>query len=104
VVKRGVIWTSVANRQLRETLHYWKIRNGSNSYPKKILKLINTRISVILKHPESYKTTPFIETRISAMGHFSILYKFRNNQLIITSFWDNRQDPDKLYELLKRNS
>jgi hypothetical protein len=28
-----------------------------------------------LMHPESYKVTVYPETRISAMGHFSILYK-----------------------------
>ena len=35
------------------------------------------------------------------MGHFSILYKLAEEKLIITAFWDNRQDPKKLLELIK---
>lgn len=35
------------------------------------------------------------------MGHFSILYKLTESQLIITAFWDNRQDPKKLVEIIK---
>jgi len=59
------------------------------------------RIKVLLKHPEAYKTTIYPETRISAMGHFSILYRLTDTHLIITSFWDNRQDPDRLLEIIK---
>jgi hypothetical protein len=35
------------------------------------------------------------------MGHFSILYKLTEDRLIITSFWDNRQDPKKLIDIIK---
>ncbi len=35
------------------------------------------------------------------MGHFSILYKLTDEQLIITAFWDNRQNPQKLMEIIK---
>ncbi len=35
------------------------------------------------------------------MGHFSLLYKFNENEVIITAFWDNRQDPEKLLEIIK---
>ena len=36
------------------------------------------------------------------MGHFSILYKLIEEQLIITAFWDNRQDPEKLIDIIKK--
>jgi hypothetical protein len=35
------------------------------------------------------------------MGHFSIFYKVTEKHLIITAFWDNRQDPKKLLELIE---
>jgi len=101
VAKREVIWTKAAEAQLREILSYWKIRNGSTVYPEKILANAHSRIKVILKYPESYKVTIYPETRISAMGHFSILYKFTKDQLIITAFWDNRQDPGRLLAILR---
>jgi hypothetical protein len=36
------------------------------------------------------------------MGHFSIFYKLTNDKLIVTAFWDNRQDPKDLIELLHK--
>ena len=35
------------------------------------------------------------------MGYFSIFYKITDEQLIVTAFWDNRQDPAKLLKLLR---
>jgi len=34
------------------------------------------------------------------MDHYSIFYQVTNEKIIITAFWDNRQDPKKLYKLL----
>ena len=101
MAKRIVVWTPTAINQRREILKYWTKRNGSPRYAEKILKLTTFRLKIILKHPEAYKTTIYPETRISALGHFSILYKITDTGLIVTSFWDNRQDPDKLDEIIK---
>jgi len=101
VAKRKVVWTETAAKQRREILRYWTTRNGSTTYAEKLIKFTAVRIKVLLKHPEAYKTTIYPETRISAMGHFSILYRLNDTHLIITSFWDNRQDPDRLLEIIK---
>jgi plasmid stabilization system protein ParE len=101
VVKRNVVWTGTAVKQRTEILKYWTVRNGSAKYAKKLLKLIDSRVKVIRKFPEAFKATIYAETRISAMGHFSILYKITETQIIITSFWDNRQDPEKLLEIIR---
>jgi len=75
VAKRKVVWTETAAKQRREILEYWALRNKSTAYPEKLIRQTAARIKIILKHPESYKATIYPETRISAMGHFSILYK-----------------------------
>lgn len=100
MAKRTVVWTETAAKQRREILKYWLVRNKSAKYPEKLTKLIAARIKVIQTNPEAFKLTSFLETRISAMGHFSILHKFTTDQIIITAFWDNRQDPAKLLLLL----
>lgn len=41
---------------------------------------------------------------MAAMGHFSLIYQVFESKIIITAFWDNRQDPKKLYEMLKKES
>lgn len=102
MAKRIVVWTETAIKQRREILKYWTVRNGSTAYAEKLIKLIASRTKVILKNPEAFKLTDFPETRISAMGHFSILYKITETQIIVTAFWDNRQDPNELLALMNR--
>ena len=82
MAKKAVVWTATAVKQRREILKYWTERNGSTTYAEKLIKLIAIRIKAILKYPESFPETIYSETRISAMGHFSILYKVSEKQLI----------------------
>ena len=35
------------------------------------------------------------------MGHFSTFYKVTEDKLIVTAFWDNRQDPKKLIKIIR---
>ena len=102
MAKRIVVWTETANKQRREILRYWTVRNGSTTYAKKLIKLIKERLEIILEHPEAFKLTTYPETRESAMGNFSIYYKITETQLIVTAFWDNRQNPKTILELLKK--
>ena len=71
MVKRIVVWTETAARQRREVLKYWTKRNGSRIFAEKLIKITADRIQIILRHPESFKSTTYPETRESAMGHFS---------------------------------
>src|ERR1700761_7097097 len=103
MAKKKIVWTDTAIKQRREILQYWTIRNGSTKYAEKLIKLTAQRIKTILTQPEAYKKTTFPETRMSAMGHFSLFYKLTADQLIITAFWDNRQDPKKLIEIIKKS-
>jgi len=48
------------------------------------------------------KKTNFGETRAIIMTHYSILYEFDKFKIIITGFLDNRQDPHKLLQFLKK--
>lgn len=100
--KRTVVWTDTAARQRRAILKYWTKHNGSTAFAEELIKLIASRIQIILQHPKSFKSTTYPGTRESAMGHFSLFYKLDHNTLIITAFWDNRQDPKQLLEIVKK--
>lgn len=101
MVSRTVVWTATAANQRREVLKYWTKRNGSVQYAEKVIRLTANQIQIILAHPESFKSTIYPGTRESALGHFSIYYKLTKENLIITAFWDNRQDPKKLLEIIR---
>jgi plasmid stabilization system protein ParE len=101
MAKRTVVWTATAVRQRREVLKYWIRHNGSTRYAEKLISITASQIQIILNHPESFKSTTYEGTRESAMGHFSIYFKLTKDKLIVTAFWDNRQDPQKLLELIR---
>lgn len=101
MAKRTIVWTETAAKQRREVLRYWTIRNGSDSYAQKLIKLTRDRVKIIAKYPESGVETDYPHTRMSAMGHFSLYYKVTDENIIIVAFWDNRQDPVALLELIQ---
>lgn len=102
MAKRTVVWTETAARQRREILKYWVKRNGTTIYAEKLIKLTTEQIKVIQSNPQLFKEATFPDTHVSALGHFSIFYKFNKELLIITAFWDNRQDPKKLLDILRK--
>lgn len=104
MAKRVVIWTRTADIQFIGILEYWVEHNTSNRYSKKLLNLVTERTQDFAKSPFIYKATNFKNTRVSSLGNFSIYYKTTNTSIIITAFWDNRQDPKKLLQILKQDN
>jgi hypothetical protein len=63
--------------------------------------LSNEKANLITENPLIYKAAEFPDTHVAAMGHFSLFYKITDSAIIITAFWDNRQDPKELLKLLR---
>ncbi len=101
MAKRNVIWTRTADLQFVGILEYWVKRNKSAAYSKKLVKLVSDRTKQIADEPLMHKATDFKDVRVASLGNFSIYYKVREKEIIITAFWDNRQDPEKLLKLLQ---
>ena len=101
MAERKIIWTETAARQRRSILEYWLQRNQSPAYSLKLLRLSNEKANLIAENPMIYKAAEFPDTHVAALGHFSLFYKITESAIIITAFWDNRQDPKELLKLLK---
>ena len=101
MAQKKIIWTETAVRQRRSILEYWVQRNQSPTYSLKLLQLSNEKASLIAENPLIYKAAEFPDTHVAAMEHFSLFYKITDSAIIITAFWDNRQDPKELLKLLK---
>jgi plasmid stabilization system protein ParE len=101
MVKRNVVWTKTADLQFIGILEYWVKKNMTNTYSKKLLKLVSERTLQISEKPFIYKSTNFKDVRVASLRNFSVYYKVTDEQIIITAFWDNRQDPKKLLEILQ---
>lgn len=101
MVKRTVRWTSTADNQFVEILEYWVKKNKSNTYSLKLIRIVTERTRQIAKTPFIFKSADFQDTRVASLDNFSIFYKVINKEIIITAFWDNRQNPKKLLRILK---
>ena len=98
MAKRTIVWTNTAAKQRRQILKYWTERNQSTAFAEKLIEITAKHLKVISKNPEAFKETEFDNLRESAMGHFSLYYKITETQIIVMAFWDNRQDPKKLFK------
>ena len=98
---RSIVWTKTADLQLVGVLKYWINRNKSNKYSLKLLNIVTERTKQIAQNPLIFKATDFKDTRIASLGNYSIFYQVHGDKIIITAFWDNRQDPKKLLKILK---
>ncbi|WP_223270842.1 type II toxin-antitoxin system RelE/ParE family toxin [Subsaximicrobium wynnwilliamsii] len=58
----------------------------------KLVKLVSERTNQIAETPFIYKSTDFKDVRVASLGNYSIYYKVSETDLIISAFWDNRQD------------
>lgn len=103
MAKKEIVWTQTAALQRRIILEYWNENNNSTSYSEKLIMLIKKRLLNLSNYPQSGKRSNFISTRVTSLGHYSIYYRIHKQQLVITGFWDNRQDPKKLHKLLTDN-
>ncbi len=57
MAKRNVIWTRTADIQFVGILEYWVKRNKTNTYSKKLVKLVSERTKQIAEKPLIYKST-----------------------------------------------
>ena len=97
-----VSWTKIALNQRNYIFEYWNKRNKSRNYARKLNSEIKSRTALLKQNPEMGIKTQFENTRAISLGHYNLLYKFNSPNIIITAFWDNRQDPEKLLNFLKR--
>lgn len=97
-----IVWTLTALKQRNYVFEYWNEKNKSKSYSQKLNQRIKERINLLKSHPELGKPVEFPGTRALSLGHYSIFYKRIDSTLIITAFWDNRQNPKRLLAFLQK--
>lgn len=97
-----VFWTETAISQRNQIFVYWNKRNKSTRFSRKLNAKIKERIALLVLNPEMSTETDFKGIRTSVLIYYSILYKFNNQNFYIMGIWDNRQNPEKLLNFLKR--
>ena len=98
---KQIVWSQRAQRDRKEILEYWRVRNKSNTYSKKLNRLFKESIKIITDFSEIGKPTDQANTRIKIVKDYLIIYEETETQILILTIWDSRQDPGKLKEVLK---
>ena len=98
---KQVIWSQRAQNDKKEILDYWRQKNKSNTYSKKLNELFKESIKIILDFPHIGKVTDDNKARIKIVREYLIIYEETKNQIFILTIWDSRQNPDKLRNTLR---
>ncbi|GHA49069.1 hypothetical protein GCM10007103_32420 [Salinimicrobium marinum] len=102
--KLVVEWTKTAEIQFFHILNYWTERNKSTRYAENLTELVWERTEFIAENPYASIEIVLQDVRKATLGHFSIFYRIGESKILIMAFWDNRQDPEKLYSILKNDN
>ncbi len=98
---KQVIWFLRAQNDKKKILDYWRQRNKSNTYSKKLNELFKESIKIILDFPQIGKVTDDTRARIKIIRDYLIIYEETETQIFILTNWDSRQDPDNLKKILR---
>lgn len=94
----SIKWSNRAVKEKSDILRYWVKRNGSATYSEKIETETDKAINLILKNTyigEKVKNRDNVR-RLTVMRDFSIYYSVIKKNVYILSFWDNRQNHERL--------
>ncbi len=97
---RRVIWSLRAQQDRKEILHYWRERNKSNVYSKKLNSLFKNATRIIAEFPGIGKQTQDKTLRIKIVRDYLMIYQVTATQIQILTIWDSRRDPEKLEKIL----
>ena len=97
---KQVVWSFQAQQDRKQILNYWRARNKSNVYSKKLNELFKDSIKLIAEFPQIGKSTDDHKARIKKARDYLIIYEETANQIILLAIWDTRQNPDELKMIL----
>ncbi len=98
---KPVIWSLRAQDDRKQILEYWRQRNQSNTYSKKLNELFQESIKIIANFPLIGELTSDKKARVKVVRDYLIIYEETVDEIRILTIWDSRQDPDRLRKVLK---
>ena len=93
---RRIIWSNIAKIKLFSILEYYRERNKSNNYSKKLYKRFKVESQKLQKQPEIGIKTDYEAVRGLIVDDFILFYEITSEFVIIHTVWDCRQNPETL--------
>jgi toxin YoeB len=98
---KQIVWSLQAQADRKKILNFWRLKNKSNTYSKKLNQLFKESIRIVADFPQIGKYTNDVNARIKIVKDYLIIYEETSDQILILTIWDSRQDPDKLEKIFK---
>jgi toxin YoeB len=98
---KQVVWSLRAQDERKNILSYWRQRNKSNTYSKKLNLLFKEAVNTIRDFPKIGKLTDDRNARIKVVRDYLIIYEETETTIYILTVWDGRQDPAELVKVLR---
>lgn len=98
---KQIIWSTRAQNDRKQILEYWRSRNKSNTYSKKLDQRFREAINIIRDYSQIGKQTDDQKVRIKIVKDYLLVYEETSDSIIVLTIWDSRQDPKKLEKILK---
>jgi addiction module RelE/StbE family toxin len=93
---KQIIWTERAQNDRKMILDYWRQRNKSATYSRKLNQLFIEAIRIISDYPHIGKPTNDKSARIKIVKDYLIIYQEMETEIFILTIWDSRQNPEKI--------
>lgn len=94
-----IVWSNQARKDFYKVLDYLRENWGLNEV-KSFVDKTEEVLGVIKKHPKSFVESPLKRNvrKGFVTNHNSLVYKVKpyKKEIILLTFWDNRQNPIKL--------
>jgi len=94
MAKYKIEWSIEARLDLIDILEFYKTRNKSSLYSKKLNTKINISIKLITKNPLIGLQSQIASVRALITGDYQIIYEIFDNLILIIMIWDCRRDPE----------
>ena len=90
---KRITWTHRGYSDRKEILLYWKHRNQSSAFNKKLNTLFKTAIDLIAAHPNIGRKTNIERVRVKLVRDYLLFYEIAEEEIFILTIWDNRRKP-----------
>lgn len=95
MVVKEIVWSHLAQMQLRQVLEFYTERNGNATFSWKLLDEVDKVMHAISTNQQLGRLTSNKSTRVIILKAYALFYEVHQKRIEIISFWDCRQDPAK---------
>ncbi len=92
--RRNVIWHSKARAEFATILAFFRERNGSNDYSRRLLQGLRRKLEIVRVVPQMGEATGRPDERVMPYENYMVVYRIRPNEIEILAVWDARRDPE----------